>query len=107
MRDTAAAVQPVSATVSWTGTPAVDVAAGVVAQLREGGVTVRWVPGCSRESDQPLLLPSRRADRSLRRRRRQGGVVTERATAAGGPVTRRDELAPLAGQPCGIGSTGR
>jgi polyphenol oxidase len=51
MRDTAAAVQPVSATVSWTGTPAIDVAAGVVAQLREGGVTVRWVPGCSRESD--------------------------------------------------------
>ena len=52
MRDTAAAVQPVSASVSWTGTPAVDVAAGVVAQLREGGVTVRWLPGCSRESDQ-------------------------------------------------------
>ena len=51
MRDTAAAVQAVSATVSWTGTPAVDVAAGVVAQLREGRVTVRWVPGCSRESD--------------------------------------------------------
>ena len=43
--------QPVSATVSWTGTPAIDVAAGVVAQLVAGGVTVRWVPGCSRESD--------------------------------------------------------
>ena len=51
MRDTAAAVQPVSATVSWTGTPAVDVAAGVVAQLRDAGVRVRWVPGCSRERD--------------------------------------------------------
>ena len=50
MRDAAAAVQPVSATVSWTGTPAIDVAAGVVAQLREGGVSVRWLPGCSRES---------------------------------------------------------
>jgi YfiH family protein len=49
MRDAAAAVQPVSATVSWTGTPAIDVAAGVVAQLRDGGVDVRWVPGCSRE----------------------------------------------------------
>ena len=49
MRDAAAAVQPVSATVSWTGTPAIDVAAGVVAQLRDGGVAVRWVPGCSRE----------------------------------------------------------
>ncbi len=51
MRDVAAQVQPVSATVSWTGTAAVDVAAGVVAQLREGGVAVRWVPGCSRERD--------------------------------------------------------
>jgi copper oxidase (laccase) domain-containing protein len=39
----------VAATVSWTGTPAVDVAAGVVAQLREAGVDVRWVPGCTRE----------------------------------------------------------
>ncbi|HQX88738.1 MAG: laccase domain-containing protein [Dermatophilaceae bacterium] len=49
MREAAARVQPVAATVSWTGTPAVDVAAGVVAQLREGGVAVRWVPGCTRE----------------------------------------------------------
>ncbi len=51
MRDVAAQVQPVCATVSWTGTPAIDVAAGVVAQLREAGVAVRWVPGCSRERD--------------------------------------------------------
>jgi YfiH family protein len=51
MRDVAAQVQPVSAAVSWTGTPAIDVAAGVVAQLREAGVEVRWVPGCSRERD--------------------------------------------------------
>jgi YfiH family protein len=51
MRDVAARVEPVSATVSWTGTPAIDVAAGVVAQLRAGGVQVRWVPGCSRERD--------------------------------------------------------
>ncbi len=51
MRDVAAQVQPVSATVSWTGTPAVDVAAGVVTQLGEAGVAVRWVPGCSRERD--------------------------------------------------------
>ena len=49
MREAAAEVQPVAATVSWTGTPAVDVAAGVVAQLRAGGVEVRWVPGCTRE----------------------------------------------------------
>lgn len=51
MRDTAAGVEPVSATVSWSGTPAIDVAAGVVAQLRAGGAEVRWVPGCSRERD--------------------------------------------------------
>jgi YfiH family protein len=58
MREAAAAVQPVAATVSWTGTPAVDVAAGVVAQLREGGVDVRWVPGCTRE--RPDLYSYRR-----------------------------------------------
>ncbi len=51
MRAAAAHVQPVSATVSWTGTAAIDVAAGVVAQLRDGGVEVRWVPGCTRERD--------------------------------------------------------
>ena len=51
MRAVAAEVQAVSAAVSWTGTPAIDVAAGVVAQLREGGVEVRWLPGCSRERD--------------------------------------------------------
>lgn len=51
MREVAAAVQPVSAAVSWTGTPAIDVAAGVVAQLRDAGVSVRWLPGCSRERD--------------------------------------------------------
>ena len=51
MRDTAARVEPVSATVSWSGTPAIDVAAGVVAQLRADGVEVRWVPGCTRERD--------------------------------------------------------
>ncbi|QIM20649.1 laccase domain-containing protein [Phycicoccus sp. HDW14] len=50
MRAAAAAVEPVSATVSWTGTPAVDVAAGVVAQLRALDVGVTWVPGCTRES---------------------------------------------------------
>jgi len=51
MRELAAQVQPVSATVSWSGTPAIDVAAGVVAQLRDAGVAVRWLPGCSRERD--------------------------------------------------------
>lgn len=50
MREDAARVAPVSATVSWTGTPAIDVAAGVVDQLRAQDVAVRWVPGCTRES---------------------------------------------------------
>ncbi len=51
MRDAAAAVRPESVTVSWTGTPAVDVAAGVVAQLAALDVPVTWVPGCTRERD--------------------------------------------------------
>lgn len=49
MREEAAAVSPVSATVSWTGTPAIDVAAGVVAQLCANDVAVQWIPGCARE----------------------------------------------------------
>lgn len=52
MRDEVAAVHPVSATVSWAGTPALDVAAGVVARLRSLEVDVTWVPGCTRESTQ-------------------------------------------------------
>ena len=51
LRAAAAAVTPESATVSWTGTPAIDVAAGVVAQLRANDVAVQWVPGCAREDD--------------------------------------------------------
>ena len=58
MRDAAAAVEPASASVSWTGTPAVDVAAGVVAQLAREGVAVRWLPGCTRED--PDLYSYRR-----------------------------------------------
>jgi len=58
MRVAAAGEQPVSAAVSWTGTPAVDVGAGVVAQLHDAGVTVRWLPGCSRE--RPDLYSYRR-----------------------------------------------
>lgn len=49
MRDAAATVSPESSTVSWTGTPAIDVAAGVVTQLRANGVAVQWIPGCARE----------------------------------------------------------
>ena len=50
MRAEAAAVSPPSATVSWSGTPAIDVAAGVVDQLSARGIRVTWVPGCTRES---------------------------------------------------------
>lgn len=53
MRADAAQVSPVSAAVTWTGTPAIDVATGVVDQLQEARVSVEWVPGCARE-DQRL-----------------------------------------------------
>ena len=49
LREQAAAVAPASRAVSWVGTPAIDVAAGVVSQLRELDVRVTWVPGCTRE----------------------------------------------------------
>lgn len=51
MRAQAAEISPVSATVSWTGTPAIDVAAGVVERLHARGVELTWVAGCTRESD--------------------------------------------------------
>lgn len=59
MREEAASVTPESRAVSWTGTPAIDVASGVVAQLRSGGVDdVTWVGGCAREL--PALYSYRR-----------------------------------------------
>src|SRR5436190_4910490 len=58
MRAEAAAVSAPSATVSWTGTPAIDVAAGVVDQVTARGIRVTWVPGCTRES--PNLFSYRR-----------------------------------------------
>ncbi|HKJ11945.1 MAG TPA: polyphenol oxidase family protein [Ornithinimicrobium sp.] len=39
-----------AASVSWVGTPALDVAAAVVQQLTRDGVSVQWLPGCTRES---------------------------------------------------------
>jgi YfiH family protein len=47
----AAAISPASVSRSWSGTPAIDVAAGVVDQLAAEGVAVQWVPGCTREDD--------------------------------------------------------
>lgn len=51
MRAAAAATEPTCATVTWSGTPAIDVAGGVVEQLRREGLSVTWVPGCTREQD--------------------------------------------------------
>ncbi len=50
MRAQAAEISPVVAAISWQGTPAIDVAAGVVAQLRARSVAVQWIQGCTRES---------------------------------------------------------
>lgn len=73
LREKAAAVTPESRTVSWTGTPAIDVAGGVVAQLHARGVPTTWVPGCTRESDR---LFSYRRDK---RAGRFAGVIVQRA----------------------------
>ncbi|NHN56031.1 laccase domain-containing protein [Calidifontibacter sp. DB0510] len=51
MRSVAAQTNPAAYGVSWTGTPAIDVAGAVVAQLRAAEVPLTWVPGCTRESD--------------------------------------------------------
>lgn len=69
MVSAAAAVSPASVSRSWSGTPAIDVAAGVVDQLAAEGVAVQWVAGCTREDDD---LYSYRRDR---RTGRFAGVV--------------------------------
>ena len=46
----AARVSGSSAARSWTGTPAIDVASGVVEQLAAESIGVQWIPGCTRES---------------------------------------------------------
>jgi copper oxidase (laccase) domain-containing protein len=51
LREQVAAAQPASRTVTWTGTPALDVAAGVLEQLAVLDVPVQQLPGCTRESD--------------------------------------------------------
>lgn len=72
MRDEAAEVSAASVAVTWAGTPAIDVAAGVVDQLVAGGASVTWVPGCTRES--PRLYSYRRRSRTGR----FAGVVRRR-----------------------------
>jgi YfiH family protein len=46
----AARVSGSSAARSWTGTPAIDVASGVVEQLAAESIEVQWIPGCTRET---------------------------------------------------------
>ncbi|MDV3223327.1 peptidoglycan editing factor PgeF [Intrasporangium sp.] len=72
----AAAVAPTSQTSSWTGTPAIDVAAGVTEQLASAGVAVQRVAGCTREDEQ---LYSYRRDGTTGR---LAGVVVAHAAGA-------------------------
>lgn len=73
MRDEVAAVVPETrSTTSW-GTPALDLGAGVRAQLREAGAGVVEVSGCTRES---ATLYSYRRDG--RRAGRQAGLIRVR-----------------------------
>lgn len=69
LRDEAAAIEPVAAAVTWTGTPALDVATAVVEQLRREEVDVTWVPGCTKEDEE--LYSYRRDGRTGR----FGGVI--------------------------------
>jgi YfiH family protein len=64
MKAQAARISPVAAAISWQGTPAIDVAAGVVDQLRARSVAVQWIAGCSRESQE--LFSYRRQHRTGR-----------------------------------------
>jgi YfiH family protein len=50
LREDFAASHPVARAVDAFGRPALDIAAGVVAQLATLVDDVRWLPGCSRES---------------------------------------------------------
>jgi YfiH family protein len=64
MRAQAIKVSPVAAAISWQGTPAIDIAAAVVDQLRARSVAVKWISGCSRESRE--LFSYRRQHRTGR-----------------------------------------
>ncbi|MGB3827592.1 MAG: polyphenol oxidase family protein [Ornithinimicrobium sp.] len=49
MRAQAAVQHPSAYAVSWSGSPAIDVAGAVVEQLHTQRIPVRWLPGCTRE----------------------------------------------------------
>ena len=80
MRAQAAKISPVTAAISWQGTPALDVAAGVVDQLTARAVAVKWIWGCSRESES--LFSYRRQHRTGRF---AGVVRLLEAQTEGGP----------------------
>ena len=67
---------PITRSVTWHGTAAIDVPAGVVWQLAQEGVSVRWLPGCTMEDVN--LFSHRRA----RPGGRGAGVIVLRAGAA-------------------------
>lgn len=75
LRAQARAMSRAAHTVTWQGTPAIDVAAGVVEQLQARQVEVDWVPGCTKEDDR---LYSYRQDHGTGR---QAGVITLREPA--------------------------
>ncbi len=81
MAQEAAGRSPASAARSWTGTHAIDVAAGVVEQLSTEGVAVQWLPGCTRED--PDLYSYRRDGRTGR----FAGIIVRRS-ARDGPAPR-------------------
>jgi YfiH family protein len=75
MAAAAAQVAPSSRARSWTGSPAIDIAAGVIEQLHRAGVAVDQVPGCTREEAD---LYSHRRDGVTGR---FAGVIVRRAVA--------------------------
>lgn len=77
MRSEAAAVRSVSASVTWRGTPSIDVAAGVVDELSQAGIEVTWLPGCTLEN--PALYSYRRNPRTGR----LAGVVAVESSVEG------------------------
>ena len=77
MAQAAATVAPSALARSWTGTPAIDVATGVVEQLARDDVEVEWVAGCTREDDD--LYSYRRDGRTGR----FAGVILRRAGTSG------------------------
>ncbi|WP_392466712.1 peptidoglycan editing factor PgeF [Arsenicicoccus cauae] len=75
MQQAAGRLVPECLARSWGGTPAIDVATGVVAQLADLGVVVTWVPGCTYEDDR--FYSYRRSGTTGR----FGGVVLRREVA--------------------------